>query len=60
MGIVGMSAKVQDITGRLGTGRTAEVGIKISLKAFAVVPCMNILPNVLLLAFNPLNHEVTF
>jgi hypothetical protein len=38
IGPVGMSAKVQDMAGGLGTGATAEVGINISLKAFDVVP----------------------
>lgn len=33
-----MSAKVQDIAGGLGTGPTGEVGYRIQLKAFDVVP----------------------
>lgn len=38
IGTVGMSAKVQDIPGGLGSGPTGEVGIKIMLKSFDVVP----------------------
>jgi hypothetical protein len=38
IGTKGSSAKVQDITGGFGTGATAEVGIKIVLKAFSLVP----------------------
>jgi len=41
VGTSGMSAKVQDIVGGLGTGSTSEVGLKISLKAFDVVPMYN-------------------
>jgi hypothetical protein len=38
IGTVGMSAKVQDIAGGFGTGPTGEVGIKVSLKSFDVIP----------------------
>lgn len=38
VGTVGMPAKVQDIAGGFGTGSTGEVGLKISLKSFDVVP----------------------
>ena len=38
IGSAGMPAKVQDITGGLSTGPTGEVGIKVSLKAFDIVP----------------------
>ncbi|MNL18433.1 hypothetical protein D3C87_1395770 [compost metagenome] len=38
IGCKAMSCKVQDIAGGLGTGPTAEVGYKISLKAFDVSP----------------------
>jgi hypothetical protein len=38
IGTGGMPAKVQDIAGGFGTGPTGEVGLKISLKAFDIVP----------------------
>lgn len=38
IGTSGMPAKVQDIAGGFGTGPTGEVGLKISLKAFDIVP----------------------
>ncbi|MNL26539.1 hypothetical protein D3C87_1480680 [compost metagenome] len=38
IGCKAMPCKVQDIAGGLGTGPTSEVGIKISLKAFDIVP----------------------
>ena len=38
IGSKGMPAKVQDIAGGLGTGPTGEIGLKISLKAFDIVP----------------------
>lgn len=38
IGCKAMPCKVQDATGGLGTGPTSEVGIKITLKAFDIVP----------------------
>lgn len=38
VGSVAMPAKVQDIAGGFGVGPTAEVGLKITLKAFDIVP----------------------
>ncbi|KAA8483754.1 hypothetical protein BDE36_1782 [Arcticibacter tournemirensis] len=38
IGCKAMPAKVQDIAGGFGVGPTAEVGLKITLKAFDVVP----------------------
>ena len=38
IGTVGMPAKVQDIAVSFGTGPTGEVGLKITLKSFDIVP----------------------